>query len=54
MPASIVGGPPLLKIVSNHLLGDSSNAARMLPFDLIYWTMFGGALTVIIYVKRSL
>jgi uncharacterized protein len=46
-------GPPLLSIVSQRVLGDSTSVARMLPFDLILWAMLALVLAVVIYVERQ-
>lgn len=46
-------GPPLLSIVSQRVLGDSTSVTRMLPFDLILWAMLALVLAVVIYVERQ-
>ena len=47
-----LGGPPLLAVISQYILGSSPNIYLLLPFDLILWAMFAIVLVVVIYVER--
>jgi hypothetical protein len=49
-----LGGPPLLSLVSAHVLGESPGIAMLLPFDALMWALLAVILVIVVGIVNLL